>query len=72
MPGRNAAPDGPVDVYVAPIGDRVFLFDRTPGLPTPEQALRGRAAPVFTVPDRHAGGEQYSGVSNPSKGRHAL
>ncbi|MCX5361115.1 peptide-methionine (S)-S-oxide reductase MsrA [Streptomyces sp. NBC_00124] len=30
-----------------------MLFGRTPVLPTPEQALKGRPAPVFTVPDRH-------------------
>ncbi|MDX2916225.1 peptide-methionine (S)-S-oxide reductase MsrA [Streptomyces griseiscabiei] len=30
-----------------------MLFGRTPQLPTPEQALRGRAEPPFTVPDRH-------------------
>ncbi|MGV9450786.1 peptide-methionine (S)-S-oxide reductase MsrA [Streptomyces sp. NPDC003635] len=31
----------------------MFLYSRTPQLPTPEQALRGRPEPVFTVPDRH-------------------
>ncbi|WP_406495020.1 peptide-methionine (S)-S-oxide reductase MsrA [Streptomyces sp. NBC_01604] len=30
-----------------------MLFGRTPGLPTPEQALQGRPQPVFSVPDRH-------------------
>lgn len=30
-----------------------MLFGRTPQLPTPEQALRGRAELPFTVPDRH-------------------
>ncbi|MFE6894855.1 peptide-methionine (S)-S-oxide reductase MsrA [Streptomyces sp. NPDC057694] len=30
------------------------LFGRTPVLPTPEQALRGRSEPEFTVPERHA------------------
>ncbi|GHH86577.1 peptide-methionine (S)-S-oxide reductase MsrA [Streptomyces capitiformicae] len=30
-----------------------MLFGRTPQLPTPEQALHGRAEPPFTVPDRH-------------------
>ncbi|MGW0186901.1 peptide-methionine (S)-S-oxide reductase MsrA [Streptomyces sp. NPDC003362] len=30
-----------------------MLFGRTPVLPTPEQALRGRPEPVFTVPERH-------------------
>lgn len=30
-----------------------MLFGRTPQLPTPEQALRGRAEPPFAVPDRH-------------------
>ncbi|MFD3836159.1 peptide-methionine (S)-S-oxide reductase MsrA [Streptomyces sp. NPDC058642] len=30
-----------------------MLFGRTPVLPTAEQALKGRPAPVFTVPDRH-------------------
>lgn len=31
----------------------MFLYSRTPQLPTPEQALRGRPEPVFAVPDRH-------------------
>ncbi|MFF7978164.1 peptide-methionine (S)-S-oxide reductase MsrA [Streptomyces sp. NPDC007901] len=30
-----------------------MLFGRTPQLPTPEQALRGRPGPAFEVPDRH-------------------
>ncbi|MDO0926003.1 peptide-methionine (S)-S-oxide reductase MsrA [Streptomyces sp. TG1A-8] len=30
-----------------------MLFGRTPQLPTPEQALKGRAVPAFEVPDRH-------------------
>ncbi|WP_225826937.1 peptide-methionine (S)-S-oxide reductase MsrA [Streptomyces naphthomycinicus] len=30
-----------------------MLFGRTPRLPTPEQALGGRPAPVYAVPDRH-------------------
>ncbi|MFD5630979.1 peptide-methionine (S)-S-oxide reductase MsrA [Streptomyces sp. NPDC127072] len=30
-----------------------MLFGRTPVLPTPEQALRGRSEPFYTVPDRH-------------------
>ncbi|QGV78863.1 peptide-methionine (S)-S-oxide reductase MsrA [Streptomyces ficellus] len=30
-----------------------MLFGRTPVLPTPDQALRGRPEPGFTVPDRH-------------------
>ncbi|QNP70538.1 peptide-methionine (S)-S-oxide reductase MsrA [Streptomyces roseirectus] len=30
-----------------------MLFGRTPQLPTPEQALPGRSAPVFQVPERH-------------------
>ncbi|WP_405732040.1 peptide-methionine (S)-S-oxide reductase MsrA [Streptomyces sp. NBC_00028] len=30
-----------------------MLFGRTPVLPTPEQALKGRPEPIFTVPDRH-------------------
>ncbi|MEV3989443.1 peptide-methionine (S)-S-oxide reductase MsrA [Streptomyces sp. NPDC049837] len=30
-----------------------MLFGRTPVLPTPEQALRGRPEPGFTVPARH-------------------
>ncbi|GAA2464531.1 peptide-methionine (S)-S-oxide reductase MsrA [Streptomyces lavendulocolor] len=30
-----------------------MLFGRTPVLPTPEQALRGRPEPGFTVPSRH-------------------
>ncbi|MER5947223.1 peptide-methionine (S)-S-oxide reductase MsrA [Streptomyces sp. NPDC001904] len=29
------------------------LFGRTPALPTPDQALRGRSEPEFTVPERH-------------------
>ncbi|MEV5601041.1 peptide-methionine (S)-S-oxide reductase MsrA [Streptomyces sp. NPDC052299] len=31
----------------------MFLHRRTPQLPTPEEALRGRPAPEFTVPARH-------------------
>ncbi|MFI6035187.1 peptide-methionine (S)-S-oxide reductase MsrA [Streptomyces sp. NPDC051315] len=31
----------------------MFLHSRTPQLPTPEQALRGRPEPAFSVPDRH-------------------
>ncbi|MFB8246575.1 peptide-methionine (S)-S-oxide reductase MsrA [Streptomyces sp. NPDC055952] len=31
----------------------MFLYSRTPRLPTPEQALKGRPEPVFTVPGRH-------------------
>jgi peptide-methionine (S)-S-oxide reductase len=31
----------------------MFLHSRTPQLPTPEQALKGRAEPAFPVPDRH-------------------
>ncbi|WP_055492268.1 peptide-methionine (S)-S-oxide reductase MsrA [Streptomyces sp. TP-A0356] len=31
----------------------MFLHSRTPQLPTPEQALRGRPEPAFTVPERH-------------------
>jgi hypothetical protein len=31
----------------------MFLYSRVPQLPTPEQALRGRSAPAFTVPERH-------------------
>jgi len=31
----------------------MFLHSRTPRLPTPEQALRGRPEPIFTVPERH-------------------
>ncbi|MFG3495190.1 peptide-methionine (S)-S-oxide reductase MsrA [Streptomyces sp. NPDC047928] len=31
----------------------MMLFGRTPVLPTPEQALKGRPEPGFTVPDRH-------------------
>ncbi|MBK6044933.1 peptide-methionine (S)-S-oxide reductase, partial [Streptomyces sp. MBT55] len=31
----------------------MFLNHRTPVLPTPEQALRGRPVPEFTVPSRH-------------------
>ncbi|MEE1756246.1 peptide-methionine (S)-S-oxide reductase MsrA [Streptomyces sp. SP18CS02] len=30
-----------------------MLFGRTPVLPTPDQALRGRPEPGFPVPDRH-------------------
>ncbi|MFF5854791.1 peptide-methionine (S)-S-oxide reductase MsrA [Streptomyces sp. NPDC012751] len=30
-----------------------MLFGRTPQLPTPEQALKGRPVPAYTVPDRH-------------------
>ncbi|MFI9615591.1 peptide-methionine (S)-S-oxide reductase MsrA [Streptomyces sp. NPDC052023] len=30
-----------------------MLFRRTPSLPTAEQALKGRAEPAFTVPERH-------------------
>ncbi|WP_156723289.1 peptide-methionine (S)-S-oxide reductase MsrA [Streptomyces apocyni] len=30
-----------------------MLFGRTPVLPTPEEALSGRAEPAFSVPDRH-------------------
>jgi len=30
-----------------------MLFGRTPQLPTSEQALKGRPAPVFGIPDRH-------------------
>lgn len=30
-----------------------MLFGRTPRLPTPEQALKGRLALPYTVPDRH-------------------
>ncbi|NUS30408.1 MAG: peptide-methionine (S)-S-oxide reductase MsrA [Streptomyces sp.] len=30
-----------------------MLFGRTPVLPTPEQALKGRPEPIFTVPDHH-------------------
>ncbi|MEU1520258.1 peptide-methionine (S)-S-oxide reductase MsrA [Streptomyces sp. NPDC005811] len=30
-----------------------MLFGRTPVLPTAEQALEGRPAPIFRVPDRH-------------------
>ncbi|RFU83137.1 peptide-methionine (S)-S-oxide reductase MsrA [Streptomyces triticagri] len=30
-----------------------MLFGRTPVLPTPEEALRGRPEPAFTVPERH-------------------
>ncbi|MFE4422594.1 peptide-methionine (S)-S-oxide reductase MsrA [Streptomyces sp. NPDC056817] len=30
-----------------------MLFGRTPQLPTPEQALKGRPTPAFEVPDRH-------------------
>ncbi|MEU6809255.1 peptide-methionine (S)-S-oxide reductase MsrA [Streptomyces sp. NPDC046831] len=30
-----------------------MLFGRTPVLPTPEQALKGRPEPAFTVPERH-------------------
>ncbi|MFJ9698399.1 peptide-methionine (S)-S-oxide reductase MsrA [Streptomyces fradiae] len=31
----------------------MFLYRRTPEMPTPEQALKGRPEPEFTVPDRH-------------------
>ncbi|MFD1660909.1 peptide-methionine (S)-S-oxide reductase MsrA [Streptomyces caeni] len=31
----------------------MFLHSRTPQLPTPEQALRGRPEPAFSVPERH-------------------
>ena len=31
----------------------MFLSRRTPELPTPDQALRGRPNPEFSVPDRH-------------------
>ncbi|MGC5346333.1 peptide-methionine (S)-S-oxide reductase MsrA [Streptomyces sp. DT24] len=31
----------------------MFLNRRTPQLPTPEEALRGRPTPAFTVPERH-------------------
>ncbi|MFJ4684394.1 peptide-methionine (S)-S-oxide reductase MsrA [Streptomyces sp. NPDC088789] len=31
----------------------MFLHSRPPQLPTPEQALRGRPEPSFSVPDRH-------------------
>ncbi|WP_338672443.1 peptide-methionine (S)-S-oxide reductase MsrA [Streptomyces sp. SCSIO 30461] len=31
----------------------MFLSRRVPELPTPEQALRGRATPAFDVPSRH-------------------
>ncbi|MYT56804.1 peptide-methionine (S)-S-oxide reductase, partial [Streptomyces sp. SID7834] len=31
----------------------MFLTHRTPQLPTPEEALRGRPTPEFTVPSRH-------------------
>ncbi|WP_327317505.1 peptide-methionine (S)-S-oxide reductase MsrA [Streptomyces sp. NBC_01235] len=31
----------------------MFLHNRTPRLPTPEQALRGRPMPALSVPDRH-------------------
>ncbi|MER5290903.1 peptide-methionine (S)-S-oxide reductase MsrA [Streptomyces pharetrae] len=30
-----------------------MLFSRTPTLPTPEQALKGRPEPSFAVPERH-------------------
>ncbi|QEU92178.1 peptide-methionine (S)-S-oxide reductase MsrA [Streptomyces kanamyceticus] len=30
-----------------------MIFGRTPELPTPEQALKGRATPEFEVPSRH-------------------
>ncbi|MEU6356124.1 peptide-methionine (S)-S-oxide reductase MsrA [Streptomyces sp. NPDC047072] len=30
-----------------------MLFGRTPVLPTPEQALKGRSEPAFGVPERH-------------------
>ncbi|MFF2020547.1 peptide-methionine (S)-S-oxide reductase MsrA [Streptomyces sp. NPDC058171] len=32
----------------------MFLHSRTPQLPTPEQALKGRPEPTYTVPERHA------------------
>ncbi|MEV6119015.1 peptide-methionine (S)-S-oxide reductase MsrA [Streptomyces sp. NPDC052077] len=31
----------------------MFLYHRTPQLPTAEEALRGRSEPSFPVPDRH-------------------
>ncbi|MEU9389302.1 peptide-methionine (S)-S-oxide reductase MsrA [Streptomyces sp. NPDC048324] len=31
----------------------MFLYSRSPQLPTPEQALQGRPEPIFTIPDRH-------------------
>ncbi|MGW1889625.1 peptide-methionine (S)-S-oxide reductase MsrA [Streptomyces sp. NPDC002004] len=31
----------------------MFLHSRTPQLPTPEQALKGRPEPSFSVPERH-------------------
>ncbi|WP_458245407.1 peptide-methionine (S)-S-oxide reductase MsrA [Streptomyces sp. MAI_2237] len=31
----------------------MFLYSRSPHLPTPEQALQGRPKPIFTVHDRH-------------------
>ncbi|WP_299533060.1 peptide-methionine (S)-S-oxide reductase MsrA [uncultured Streptomyces sp.] len=31
----------------------MMLFGRTPVLPTPEQALKGRSTPLFAVPERH-------------------
>ncbi|GLF94313.1 peptide-methionine (S)-S-oxide reductase MsrA [Streptomyces yaizuensis] len=31
----------------------MFLSSRSPQLPTPEQALRGRTEPSFSVPERH-------------------
>ncbi|URN18618.1 MULTISPECIES: peptide-methionine (S)-S-oxide reductase MsrA [Streptomyces] len=31
----------------------MFTYRRTPEMPTPEQALKGRPEPEFTVPDRH-------------------
>ncbi|MEU1593009.1 peptide-methionine (S)-S-oxide reductase MsrA [Streptomyces sp. NPDC005708] len=31
----------------------MFLYSRVPQLPTPEQALRGRSTPPFTIPERH-------------------
>ncbi|MFI6275798.1 peptide-methionine (S)-S-oxide reductase MsrA [Streptomyces sp. NPDC050988] len=32
----------------------MFLHGRTPRLPTPEQALRGRTEPTYSIPERHA------------------
>ena len=31
----------------------MFLYRRTPQLPTPEEALKGRPEPAFAVPERH-------------------
>ncbi|MGW1974857.1 peptide-methionine (S)-S-oxide reductase MsrA [Streptomyces sp. NPDC001889] len=31
----------------------MFLSHRTPQLPTPDEALKGRPTPAFSVPDRH-------------------